>query len=115
MIEFLLFVDIYILSTIWNVLNTPFFGAFFGAFFAFVFGIMAYHYTKRREKWKIHHNAIVRAERLVNRHLNQISGNKHLLKGALETYKKGNLQSGEATRGELLKRLELKEFVKLYF
>ncbi len=79
----------YILSTIWNILNTPFFGAFFGACFALLFGIIAYEYTKRREKWKIHNDAVVKAESLVNRHLNQISDNKYLLKGALEIYKKG--------------------------
>lgn len=72
-----------------NFLNNAGVGAFLGAFFAFIFGIVAYDYTKRREKWKLHHDTVVKAEYLINRHLNQISGNIFLLKGAMETYKKG--------------------------
>ena len=64
-------------------------GAFLGSFSAFIFGIIAYGYTKRREKWKTHHDAVVKAEYLMNRHLNQIYRNIFLLKGALETYAKG--------------------------
>jgi len=71
-----------------NFLNNAAVGAFLGAFFAFIFGIIAYDYTKHREKWKAHHGGVVKAERLLNRHLNQISGNIHLLKGALDTYVK---------------------------
>lgn len=65
------------------------FAAFLGSFTAFIFGIVAYDYTKRRERWKLHHDAVVKFERLMNRHLNQISGNIFLLKGALDTYTKG--------------------------
>ena len=65
------------------------FAAFLGSFTAFIFGIVAYDYTKRRERWKLHHDAVVKSERLMNRHLNQISGNIFLLKGALDTYAKG--------------------------
>ena len=60
-------------------------------FFAFIFGIVAYDYTKRREKWKLHHDTVVRAEYLINKHLNQVSGNIHLIKKAVRTYKKGLL------------------------
>lgn len=72
-----------------NLLNNSAFAAFLGSFSAFIFGIVAYDYTKRRERWKLHHDAVVKAERLVNRHLNQISGNILLLEGALDTYTKG--------------------------
>ena len=72
-----------------NLLNNAAFAAFLGSFSAFIFGIVAYDYTKRRERWKLHHDAVVKSERLVNRHLNQISGNIFLLKGALDTYAKG--------------------------
>lgn len=65
------------------------FAAFLGSFTAFMFGIVAYDYTKRRERWKLHHDAVVKSERLVNRHLNQISGDIFLLNGALNTYAKG--------------------------
>lgn len=71
-------------------LNNAAVAAFLGSFSAFVFGIIAYDYTKRREKWARHHNATVKAEHLLShRHLNQISGNIYLLKGAIETYAKG--------------------------
>ena len=72
-----------------SLLNNAAFAAFLGSFTAFIFGIMAYDYTKRRERWKLHHDAVVKSERLVNRHLNQISGNIFLLNGALDTYSKG--------------------------
>ncbi|OGE32398.1 hypothetical protein A3C59_03830 [Candidatus Daviesbacteria bacterium RIFCSPHIGHO2_02_FULL_36_13] len=81
--------NINLVSGVWDFLNTPFMGSFAGAFFAFTFGIVAYNYTKRRERFKTHHDAVVKSEQLLNRHLNQISGNAFLLKGALETYSKG--------------------------
>lgn len=72
-----------------NFFNNAGVGAFLGAFFAFGFGIVAYDYTKKRERWKLHHDAVVKAEYLINRHLNQISGSILLLKGAVEAYSKG--------------------------
>lgn len=85
-----MYIDIYFLLTkIGNFFNNAGVGAFLGAFFAFVFGIIAYDYTKKREKWKLHHDTVVKAEYLINRHLNQISGNTLLLNGAVETYAKG--------------------------
>lgn len=78
-----------IISNIFTFLNNAAVGAFLGSFSAFILGIIAYDYTKRRERYKMHHDAVVKAEQLVNRHLNQISGNSYLLKGALDTYKKG--------------------------
>lgn len=85
-----MYIDLSCLFTkVANFFNNPAVGSFLGAFFAFIFGIIAYDYTKRREKWKLHHDAVVKAEYLVNRHLNQISGNILLLKGAVETYSKG--------------------------
>lgn len=85
-----MYVDLYCLITkVANFFNNAAVGSFFGAFFAFIFGIIAYDYTKKREKWKLHHDTVVKAEYLVNRHLNQISGNIHLLKRAIETYSNG--------------------------
>ena len=72
-----------------SLLNNAAFAAFLGSFTAFIFGIVAYDYTKRRERWKLHHDAVVKSERLMNRHLNQIFGNIFLLNGALDTYTKG--------------------------
>jgi hypothetical protein len=70
-------------------------GAFLGSFTAFVFGILAYGYTKKREKWVTHHNALVKIEQLVNRHLNEITGNIFLLKGSIETYAKSAFSENE--------------------
>src|SRR3972149_10815612 len=78
-----------------NFFNNSAVGAFLGAFFAFIFGIIAYDYTKRREKWKLHHDAVVKTEHLINRHLNRISGNIFLLKGAVNTYAKGAFSENE--------------------
>jgi hypothetical protein len=78
-----------ILDSIGSFFNIAVVGAFLGSFSAFIFGIIAYDYTKRRERYKIHHDAVVKAENLANRHLNQISNNIFLLQGAIETYGKG--------------------------
>ena len=78
-----------------NFFNNSAVGAFLGAFFAFIFGIIAYDYTKRREKWKSHHDAVVKTGHLINRHLNRISGNIFLLKGAVNTYAKGAFSENE--------------------
>lgn len=72
-----------------SFLNNAAVGAFCGSFSAFIFGIIAYDYTKRRERYKTHHDAVVKTENLANRHLNQISGNLFLLQTAIETYEKG--------------------------
>ena len=70
-------------------------GAFLGSFTAFIFGIIAYDYTKKREKWVVHHNALVETERLINRHLNQISNNIFLLKGSIDTFSKSAFSENE--------------------
>lgn len=71
-----------------SILNNSAVGAFLGSFSAFLFGIIAYNYTKKRERYKTHHDAVVKAEQLTNRQLNEISGNLFLLKGAIDTYAK---------------------------
>ena len=76
-------------SSLGYFFNNSSVAAFMGAFFAFSLGLITYDYTKRREKWKLHHDGIVKTERLINRHLNGISGNIFLLKGAIETMDKG--------------------------
>lgn len=53
--------------------SSDFWGAFTGAFFAFVFGLLTYVVTKRRERFVQHKNAIVRINNILNRHLNDLS------------------------------------------
>ena len=50
-----------------------FWGAFLGAFFAFVFGFITYVITKRRERFVQHKNALVKLERMLNKHLNDLA------------------------------------------
>ena len=71
-----------------GVLNNAAVGAAIGSFSAFVLGLIAYDYTKKRERWNEHNKAVVRYEGLLNRHLNAITGNIFLLKGSIETFKK---------------------------
>ena len=49
-----------------------FWGGFAGAFFAFVFGLITYLITKRRERFVQHKNALVKLEQLLNKHLNDL-------------------------------------------
>ncbi|MEI8175085.1 MAG: hypothetical protein WCG28_04000 [bacterium] len=49
-----------------------FWGAFAGAFFAFAFGLITYVVTKRRERFVQHKNSLVKLERILNKHLNDI-------------------------------------------
>lgn len=70
-------------------------GAFVGSFSAFIFGLIAYDYTKRRDKWTVHHTALVIAENLINRQLNGISNNIFLLKGSIETFEKEAFSENE--------------------
>ena len=53
--------------------SSNFWGAFFGAFFAFLFGILTYVITKRRERFVQHKNALVRLERILNKHLDDLA------------------------------------------
>ena len=71
-----------------GLLNNAAFAAFLGSFSAFALGIVAYDYTKKRERWKQHHDAVVKAERLISRQIDQIFVNITLLSGAIETFNK---------------------------
>lgn len=84
-----------ILESISTFFNNAAVGAFFGSFSAFIFGLIAYDYTKRREKWVTHHNALVKTEHHINRHFNDISGNIFLLKGSSITLAKGAFSENE--------------------
>lgn len=76
-------------NSVASFFNNTSVGAFLGAFSAFILGVVTYNYTKRREKWKLHHDGLVKTERLINQHLNEISVNIFLLKGAIEAMESG--------------------------
>jgi len=77
---------------------SSFLGALAGAFFAFVFGILAYVITKRREGFVDHKNALVRFERVLHKHLEDI-GTLDSLATGMDT----SLGSGNTTSNRLIK------------
>src|ERR1700722_7035133 len=52
--------------------GSSFWGAFLGAFFAFVFGLVMFYFTKKREKFVRHRNALIKLERLLNEHADEL-------------------------------------------
>ncbi|HUD02751.1 MAG TPA: hypothetical protein VMR46_01875 [Candidatus Paceibacterota bacterium] len=52
--------------------DSSFWGAFLGAFFAFVFGLVMFYFTKKREKFVRHRNALIKLERLLNEHADEL-------------------------------------------
>lgn len=68
-----------------SFINSSFGGAFFGAFFAFVFGVIAFFIQKRFNRYFKHKNAVVELEYLLQRHLDLLSANEYLLRGAIKT------------------------------
>ncbi|MDE2233485.1 MAG: hypothetical protein KGJ90_05245 [Patescibacteria group bacterium] len=50
-------------------ITDSFWGGFAGAFFAFLFGIITYVITKRRERFVLHRNTLIRLERVLLKHL----------------------------------------------
>lgn len=69
-------------------------GAFMGAFSAFIFLIIEKTFSKYRERRKIHFNALVRAEYLLNENLQLTSDNIYMVDGLIKVLKKGALHIG---------------------
>ena len=69
-----------------NLLNSQSFAAFLGAFFAFVFGLIAYRYDKKRERIIKHQNATVELGYLLNEHLDDIWKDIFLINGTLQIF-----------------------------
>lgn len=85
----------------------PAIGAFLGAFFALVFGLVAFYFEKKFERYWKHKNAIVEIEHLLQDNLDLNSGNQFLLKGAIKTLKKNHMSY------TLLSPLKLSEDINL--
>lgn len=66
-------------------------GAFFGALFAFLFGLVAFYFQKKFERYWKHKNAVVEIEHLLNDHLNTSAGNQYLLQGAIDTLQRNHM------------------------
>ncbi|MDE2212996.1 MAG: hypothetical protein KGJ34_00435 [Patescibacteria group bacterium] len=52
--------------------SSLFWGPFLGAFFAFIFGLITFYYTKKREKFVRHRNALIKLERLMHEHADEL-------------------------------------------
>lgn len=66
------------------ILTPEFVGSFAGAFFAFVFGIFTYMMTKRRERFINHRNALIKLERVLNKHLDDLETLEFLAKDMIK-------------------------------
>ena len=59
--------------------TSSFWGAFWGASLAFLFGLLTYIITKRRERFIQHKNALVKLNKVLNEHLNNLSALKSII------------------------------------
>ncbi len=73
--------------------NSSFWGGFSGAFFAFVFGLITYIVTKRRERFIQHKNALVQMDRFLNRRLNDLANLEEVVQRMGDSLSKGKVTS----------------------
>jgi hypothetical protein len=72
---------------------SSFFGAFAGAFFAFVFGLIAYWITKRRERFVQHKNTLVKLNRVLMKHLHEFGVLETVIRDTSASLKKNHTTS----------------------
>ena len=72
---------------------SSFWGAFAGAFFAFIFGLIAYWITKRRERFIQHKNTLVKLDRVLMKHLHEFGVLETLIKDTSASLKKSHTTS----------------------
>lgn len=87
--------------------SSGFWGAFMGAFFAFAFGLLTYWITKRRERFVQHKNAIVRLERVLNKHLDDFGSMEVVIKGMNQNLGLGRVDISRLFKIELPEDLDL--------
>ena len=73
--------------------SSSFWGAFLGAFFAFVFGFITYIVTRRRERFVQHKNALIKLERVLLKHLNDLATLETLANGIKKNASESNIQA----------------------
>ncbi|HEY1041391.1 MAG TPA: hypothetical protein VGE63_01560 [Candidatus Paceibacterota bacterium] len=64
-----------------------FLGAFLGALFAFVFGLLTYIISKKNERFVLNQNALVKLERILHKHLNNLGILEAIATGAQDILK----------------------------
>jgi len=87
--------------------TSSFWGALAGAFFAFVFGLIAYVITKRRESFVEHKNTLVRLQRVLNKHLQDIGSLDTLARGMDTSLSFGNTTSNRLPKMEIPEGLDM--------
>ncbi len=87
--------------------SSGFWGAFLGAFFAFVFGLITYWITKRRERFVQHKNAVVKLERVLNKHLDDFGSMTTIIKGMNENLGLGKVDISRLFKIELPDNLDV--------
>ena len=73
--------------------GSGFWGAFLGAFFAFIFGLITYVITKRRERFVQHKNALIKLDRAMNKHLNDLGVTEVLVKDSNKILGEGKVST----------------------
>src|SRR6185369_1480017 len=73
----------------WSV----FWGAFAGAFLAFIFGLVAYWVTKRRERFVQHKNTLVKLDRVLMKHLFELGRLQELMLNTIQSLAYGHTTS----------------------
>lgn len=87
--------------------SSGFWGAFLGAFFAFIFGLITYWITKRRERFVQHKNAVVKLERVLNKHLDDFGSMATIIKGMSENLGLGRVDISRLFKVELPDNLDI--------
>jgi len=90
-----------------NNTSSPFWGAFLGAFFAFVFGLVTYVITKRRERFVLHKNTLIKLDRSLNKHLNDLSVLKEILEDSMRVASENKVPSNRLFKLELPENIEM--------
>jgi hypothetical protein len=85
---------------------TSFLGAFFGAFLAFIFGLITYILTKKRERFVLHRNALVKLERTLNKHLHDIGVLEQVITDSHTTLGRGHVTSNRLIKLEVPVEIE---------
>ncbi len=86
---------------------SEFWGAFWGAFLAFIFGLIAYRATKRWERFILHKNSLVKMERVLNFHLQELGFANDIIKDSLENLKDNKLTPDRIEKLNILENVDM--------
>lgn len=100
-------------------ISSPFWGAFFGAFLAFLFGLLTFFITKRREGFIKHKNGLTKLEQLLHEHADELAMAKFNAEETIKLSKKEQLTDYRfnlfKTPTDILMELQSVEMINMYF